>query len=305
MIPYVRQMAFDYGRPDQVSPLIRRVIANNPGPFTFRGTGTYIVGRGEVAVIDPGPADADHLDALRRAVEGERVTAILVTHDHADHAPLAAALAAATGAPILGCEPHPGRQAPAQGVEEGVDPLYRPGRVLSDGETVAGPGWTLRVLATPGHTSNHLCLALAEENALFSGDHVMGWSTTVVIPPDGNMTQYYDSLRKVIAGGFATLWPTHGPPVTDPEPFLQAYLDHRLRREAQVLAVLARGPTTIDALVGELYVGLDPRLKRAAAASMLAHVLHLVRTGQVMAEGDPGLESTFALNGTEGSPAQA
>ena len=295
MIPFVRQMAFEYGRPDRVSPLIRRVIANNPGPFTFHGTGTYIVGSGEVAVIDPGPMDTDHLAALLRATEGERISTILVTHDHADHAPLAAPLAKATGAAIIGCEPHPGRQAPMPGVEEGLDRLYRPDRTPADGEAISGPGWTLRTLATPGHTANHLCFALEQENALFTGDHVMGWSTTVVIPPDGDMTDYYASLRKTLAGGYATLWPTHGPPVTEPEPFLKAYLNHRLRREAQILAVLGRGPVTVDALVGEVYVGLDKRLVKAAAASVLAHLLHLVGEGQVVSDGRPGLESEFAL----------
>jgi glyoxylase-like metal-dependent hydrolase (beta-lactamase superfamily II) len=295
MIPFVRQMDFQYGEAQQLSPLIRRVIANNPGPFTFKGTGTYIVGRGEVAVIDPGPSDETHLRALLAAVEGERVTAILVTHDHADHAPLAKALAEATLAPIIGCEPHPDRQGPPQGVEEGLDRFYRPDRTPADGETIRGPGWTLRTLATPGHTSNHLCFALEEEQALFTGDHVMGWSTTVVIPPDGDMTDYYASLEKVIAGGFKTLWPTHGPPVTDPAPFLAAYLNHRKRREAQIIGVLGRGPAMIDTLVSEMYVGLDSRLKRAAAASVLAHLLHLVRTGQVVSDGQPGFESEFAL----------
>jgi glyoxylase-like metal-dependent hydrolase (beta-lactamase superfamily II) len=282
MIPFVRQMAFDYGRADPVSPLIRRVIANNPGPFTFKGTGTYIVGHGHVAVIDPGPMDGDHLDALLAATAGETVATILVTHDHADHAPLAAPLARATGARILGCAPHPDRQTSPEGVEEGVDRLYRPDRTPAEGEIVAGPGWTLRTLATPGHTANHLCFALLEENALFTGDHVMGWSTTVVTPPDGDMTDYYASLRKTIAGGFATLWPTHGPPVTEPGPFLDAYLAHRLEREAQILAALARGPASIDALVADIYIGLDPRLNRAAGASVLAHLLHLARTGRVV-----------------------
>ena len=295
MIPFVRQMAFEYGRVDQVSPRIRRVIADNPGPFTFHGTGTYIVGDGEVAVIDPGPLVEKHLKALLAAVSGETVKAILVTHDHADHAPLAAAFAKETGAPILGGEPHPGRQAPPKGVEEGVDRLYRPSRILADGERIQGPDWTLRAIATPGHTSNHICFALEEEHALFTGDHVMGWSTTVITPPDGDMTQYYASLGKVIAGEFRTLWPTHGPPVTDPEPFLKAYLNHRLRREEAILGVLSRGPSTISSLVGEVYVGLDPRLKAAAASSVLAHLLHLVRKGEVISEGRPGLEGTFVL----------
>src|SRR5215469_1059729 len=295
MIPFVRQMAFEYGRVDQVSPRIRRVIAENPGPFTFHGTGTYIVGSGEVAVIDPGPLVEKHLQALKAAVAGERVKAILVTHDHADHAPLAAALAKETGAPILGGEPHPGRQAPPKGVEEGVDRLYRPDRVLTEHERIEGPDWTLSAITTPGHTANHVCFALEEEHALFTGDHVMGWSTTVITPPDGDMTQYYSSLGKVLAGDFKTLWPTHGPPVTDPEPFLKAYLNHRLRREEAILGVLSRGPATIDSLVAEVYVGLDSRLKNAAASSVLAHLLHLMRKGEVVGEGRPGLESGFSL----------
>lgn len=295
MIPFVRQMGFEYGRPDQVSPLIRRVVAANPGPFTFHGTGTYIVGQGEVAVIDPGPMLAEHLEALLAATRGERISTILVTHDHADHAPLAYGLAEKTGAAVLGCEPHPDRQAPLQDVEEGVDRLYRPDRTPADGERIAGPGWTLRTLATPGHTSNHLCFALEEEHALFTGDHVMGWSTTVIIPPDGDMTAYYASLGKVMAGDYRTLWPTHGPPVTDPRPFLSAYLNHRLRREASILAVLGRGPVRVDALVEEVYVGLDSRMKNAAASSVLAHLLRLVRTGQVISDGRPGMESEFAV----------
>lgn len=295
MIPFVREMDFAYGEAQAVSPLIRRVIANNPGPFTYLGTGTYIVGHGEVAVIDPGPLDDNHLRALLRATEGETITAILVTHGHADHAPLAKSLAQVCGAPVIGCAPHPDTQSPPPGVEEGLDRLYRPDRTPFEGDVVRGPGWTLRAVHTPGHTANHICFALDQENALFSGDHVMGWSTTVVVPPDGDMTQYYASLRKVMAAGFGTLWPTHGPPVTDPGPFLEAYLAHRLAREAQVLGVLGRGPAMIDTLVDEIYVGLDPRLRRAAAASVLAHLLHLVQAGQVVSDGRPGLESSFGL----------
>jgi glyoxylase-like metal-dependent hydrolase (beta-lactamase superfamily II) len=294
MIPYVREMAFEYGRPDQVSPLIRRVVADNPGPFTFRGTGTYLVGAGEVAVIDPGPDDANHLQALLAALEGETVKAILITHDHSDHAPLAAEFARLTGAPVIGARPTPGR-AIKPGVEEGVGRGYRPDRTPADGETISGPGWTLTVLATPGHTANHLCFALAQENALFTGDHVMGWSTTVIVPPDGSMTDYYASLRKVIAGGFSTLWPTHGPPVTDPAPFLDAYLEHRLRREAQILAALGRDGASVPELVAQLYIGLDPRLHRAAGASVLAHLNHLMAIGAVTGDGVTGVESRFRL----------
>ncbi len=295
MIPYVRDMDFAYGRPDQVSPLIRRVVANNPGPFTFHGTGTYIVGSGEVAVIDPGPADPAHLQALLAALEGEKVQTILTTHDHSDHAPLAADLARRTGAPVIGARPTPARLASKPGVEEGSDRGYRPDRVLQDDEVVSGPGWTLRTVATPGHTGNHLCYALAEEDALFSGDHVMGWSTTVIVPPDGSMTDYYASLRKVMAGGYSTLWPTHGPPITDPGPFLDAYLAHRLKREAQVLELLARGPASIPQMVARLYVGIDPRLHRAAGASLLAHLTHLMQAGRVTADGPEGADLRYRL----------
>ena len=295
MIPYVREMTFEYGRADQVSPRIRRVVANNPGPFTYLGTGTYIVGSDDVAVIDPGPANQTHLEALLAALEGQTVRAILVTHDHADHAPLAADLARRTGAPVLGARPTPGRLATQPGLEEGSDLAYRPGRVLEDGETVKGKDWTLTVLATPGHTSNHLCFALAEENALFCGDHVMGWSTTVIVPPDGSMTDYYASLRKVMAGGFSTLWPTHGPPVTEPEPFLAAYLAHRLKREAQVLELLSRGPARIPELVARLYARVDPRLHRAAGASLLAHLIHLTGQGRVAHDQAEGAERLYRL----------
>lgn len=301
MIPFVRDFAFDYGRPDAASPLIRRVIARNPGPFTFTGTGTYIVGPhtpgAEVAVIDPGPAEAaapGHLRAILGAVDGQRVTHILVTHSHLDHSPLSRPLQAETGAPILGRSagaPHRSLAAP----DEGDEPAFRPDIELADGQAIAGPGWTLEVLATPGHASNHLAFALREENALFSGDHVMGWSTTVISPPDGDMGDYLASLDRVIAGGFTALWPAHGPPVTDPVQFLDAYRAHRLEREAQVLAALAEGPARIADLVPKLYAGVDPRLWPAAAQSVWAHLIHLVRTARAQADGEPTLNAAYRL----------
>lgn len=295
MIPFVREMAFEYGRCDQVSPLIRRVVARNPGPFTFLGTGTYVVGRGEVAVIDPGPYDADHLQAILSALDGERVTTILVTHSHADHSPLARPLAAETGAPVLGLAP-PRLHGPVDVVVEAGDDLdYRPDRVLADAERLTGPGWTLTAMTTPGHASDHVCFALAEENALFSGDHVMGWSTTVVSPPDGDMDAYLASLDKVAAAGFATLWPTHGPPVTDPAPFLAAYKAHRLAREAAILERLAAGDRRILEMTPVLYAAVDRRLWPAAARSVLAHMIRLVRSGAVATDGEPGLESEYRL----------
>ena len=296
MIPYVRDFQFRYGETDQVSPLIRRLIAENPGPFTFTGTGTYIIGSGEVAVIDPGPADPVHLQALQRALEGERVSAILVTHTHLDHSPLAAPLARATGAKIHGL-PAPGLPEAAIRLDEGHDRSFRPDALLADGEGISGPGWRLEALATPGHASNHLCYALGQENALFSGDHVMGWSTTVVSPPDGDMTDYLASLERVAARGFSTLWPTHGPPVTDVAPFLAAYRDHRMQREAQILAQLARGRTGIPEMVREIYAEVDPRLHPAAAHSVLAHLIKLVREGRVVSDGPPGPSAIYELAG--------
>jgi glyoxylase-like metal-dependent hydrolase (beta-lactamase superfamily II) len=300
MIPFVREIEFEYGRRDQVSPLIRRVIADNPGPFTFVGTGTYIVGRGTVAVIDPGPDLDGHLQALLAALDGETVSHILVTHHHSDHSPLARPLQAATGARIFG------RRAPhlaelttglaKLALEAGEDDGFRPDVEIADGDVFEGPGWTLTAMTTPGHTSNHVCFALAEENALFSGDHVMGWSTTVITPPDGDMGDYFASLDKVKARGFDTLWPTHGAPVRDVAPFIQAYADHRRAREAQVLAALAQGPTTIKAMVPTLYAAVDPRLHPAAAMSVLAHVLLLVKEGRVTCEGVAGLDSTYHLS---------
>lgn len=296
MIPFVREIEFEYGRCDQVSPSIRRVIADNPGPFTYVGTGTYIVGRGTVAVIDPGPDLDGHFQALLAALAGETVSHILVTHHHSDHSPLARPLQKATGATIFGRRaPHLGDLVPGLALEAGEDESFRPDVEIADGDVFEGPGWTLRAVTTPGHTSNHVCFALEEENALFSGDHVMGWSTTVITPPDGDMGDYFASLEKVRAEGFDTLWPTHGAPVRDVAPFLQAYADHRRAREAQVLAALAAGPTTIKAMVPALYAAVDPRLHPAAAMSVLAHMLLLAKQGRVTCEGEPGLDSAYRL----------
>ena len=294
MIPFVRQFDFEYGRCDQVSPLIRRVVAENPGPFTFTGTGTYIVGHDEVAVIDPGPPDHRHLEALLEAVAGERVSHVLVTHTHTDHSPLARPFAEATGAPILAARP-PALPSLETVAEEGDDASFRPDVVLTGGEVVSGPGWTLEAMATPGHASNHMAFALREENALFPGDHVMGWSTTVVTPPDGDMDAYLASLDAVAAQDFATLWPTHGPPVTEVAPFLAAYRAHRLAREAQILARLEAGDRTIGEMVPVLYAAVDRRLWPAASLSVLAHLIRLVRLGRVTSDGPVEMGSSFRL----------
>jgi glyoxylase-like metal-dependent hydrolase (beta-lactamase superfamily II) len=294
VIPFVRDFDFEYGRADQVSPLIRRVVARNPGPFTFTGTNTFIVGRGEVAVVDPGPADEAHLRALLDALAGERVTHILVTHSHLDHSPLAHRLQAETGAPVLG---HAARapHTPLMSVEEGDEAAFRPDIELADGDAVEGADWTLRTLDTPGHAANHLCFALEEEGALLSGDHVMGWSTTVVSPPDGDMTDYLQSLDRVIAEDWRVLWPAHGPPVTEPRPFLQAYREHRLERERQILAALAAGPARPAELVPRLYAAVDQRLWPAAARSVWAHLIHLVRTNRARVAREPDLDGLYEL----------
>lgn len=297
MIPFVRDFDFAYGRADQVSPLVRRVIARNPGPFTFTGTGAYIVGGrepgAEVAVIDPGPLDEAHLDALLAQVDGQRVTAVLVTHTHRDHAPLARPFAQRVGAPVLAAQP-PDRTVHASGgLDEDDDLSFAPDQVLEGGERIVGDGWTLEVLPTPGHASNHLSFLLLEENALFSGDHVMGWSTTVVAPPDGDMTAYMASLDAVIARQVSTIWPTHGPPITEPAPFLVAYRDHRLRREAQVVAHLTDAPQRIPDIVPRLYAAVDERLWPAASLSVWAHLIALERQGRVKATPKPDLDAIW------------
>jgi glyoxylase-like metal-dependent hydrolase (beta-lactamase superfamily II) len=296
MIPFVRDIKFEYGQVDQVSPLIRRVIANNPGPFTYTGTGTYIVGQGEVAVIDPGPDMDDHLEAILAAVAGEIVTHIFVTHNHMDHSPLAHPLAKATGATVFACaKPGVATQSEVR-LEAGDDRSFRPDVGLCDGGLFKGRGgWTIEAIPTPGHTSNHICYALLEENALFSGDHIMGWSTTVISPPDGDMGAYFASLDKIKARGFDTLWPTHGAPVREVAPFIDGYIDHRRARESQILAALAGGHTQIKPMVGELYKDVDSRLHPAAAHSVMAHMLHLVREGRVTVEGPPTLDSEYRL----------
>lgn len=295
MIPYVREISFEYGVCEQVSPLIRRVIAENPGPFTYVGTGTYIVGRGEVAVIDPGPAMDDHLEAILRATEGERITHIFLTHHHLDHSPLAAPLAEQTGATIYGC-PLSAAHGPAEvQMEAGDDDAFRVDVTVCDGRVVEGDGWTLEAIPTPGHTSNHICYGLKEENALFCGDHIMGWSTTVISPPDGDMGDYFRSLEDIKARGFSTLWPTHGPPIREPEPFIDAYIAHRRAREAQILDALAGGFTRIREMVPVLYKDVDPRLHPAAAHSVLAHMIQLVREGRVRTDGEPTVEADYYL----------
>ncbi|HEV2568278.1 MBL fold metallo-hydrolase [Sphingomonas sp.] len=273
------------GRAVELEPLVRRVLAGNPSPFTYTGTQTYIVGRGEVAVIDPGPDDADHVSALIEAVAGDRVAAILCTHTHRDHSPAAAALKKATGAPVIGCAPlvlsDSGPRADAA-----FDETYAPDRVLADGEQVSAPGWTLEAVATPGHTSNHLCFALGESGALFTGDHVMGWSTSVVSPPDGDMAAYMASLDRLMQREDRIYYPAHGEPVENPQRLVRGLAGHRKQREGQILRLLGEGVRVIPAMVERMYVGLDPRLHGAAGRSVLAHLIELRDRGMALQEGD-------------------
>ena len=297
MIPFVREVKFEYGICDRLTPLIRRVVANNPGPFTYLGTGTYIIGNGEVAVIDPGPDMDDHLQAILAATAGERITHIFVTHNHLDHSPLARPLAAISGATIYACAQQGVPTDPEIRLEAGDDRVFTPDVGLCDGGVFNGGDWTMEAIPTPGHTSNHICYALLEENALFSGDHIMGWSTTVISPPDGDMGDYFASLDRVKARNFTTLWPTHGPPITEPGPFVQAYIDHRRGREAQIVAALASGFTRIKPMVAELYQAVDVRLHPAAAHSVMAHMIQLVKEGRVLCGGEPGLDTEYRLAG--------
>ena len=266
------------GRIERLSPLVRRLLAPNPSPFTFTGTQTHIVGRGEVAVIDPGPDSPAHIEALLRATAGERIVAIVCTHTHRDHSPGTRPLKEATGAPIIGCA---ALSLTDQGEEESFDPDYAPDRVLPDGEALEGEGWTLEAVATPGHTSNHLCFAMAEERALFSGDHVMGWSTTIVSPPDGDMAAYMASLAKLQARDEAIYYPAHGPAVEAPQKLLRGLILHRRHREAQILAELVAAPQSIGAMVQRMYRDVDPGLHPAAERSVLAHLIDLESRGRV------------------------
>ncbi|OSZ69171.1 MBL fold metallo-hydrolase [Sphingomonas sp. IBVSS1] len=271
-----------YGHLQPRSPLVRRLLAKNPSPFTFTGTGTFVVGTpgSALAVIDPGPDDPAHIRALTDALAGETVSHIVITHTHMDHSPAAVALKAATGALVVGCAPLVLRDDGPR-ADAGFDPSYAPDSVLADGESIHGPGWTLTAVHTPGHTSNHLCFALPQEEALFTGDHVMGWSTTVVAPPDGDMADYMASLQKLLDRDDAVYHPTHGEPVTEPQRFVRHLLAHRRQRENQVIRAIGEGLTTIPAMVAAMYAQVDKRLHPAAARSVLAHLIDLERRGLV------------------------
>lgn len=271
---------FPTGEAMKLTPLVRRVLAPNPSPYTYTGTQTYIVGHGRVAVVDPGPADDGHIAAILRATVGEEIAYISCTHTHRDHSPAARPLKDATGAEIVGCAPlvldDSGPRA-----DEAFDRSYAPDRVLGDGEAIDGDGWTLRAVATPGHTSNHVCLALVEEKALFTGDHVMAWSTSVVSPPDGDMAAYMASLELLMGRDDVVYYPAHGDPIERPQRFARGLLGHRKQREGQILRLLSKGTGEIPEMVTHMYKGLDPRLTGAAGRSVLAHLIDLRDRGVV------------------------
>jgi glyoxylase-like metal-dependent hydrolase (beta-lactamase superfamily II) len=288
-----RTLEFEYGTLETVTPLVRRVVAHNPSPFTLYGTATFVVGRGSVAVIDPGPDLSAHVEALLDGLRGERVSHILVTHTHLDHSPAAATLKRATGAKTYGFGPHGGAVGPSG--EEGADRAFAPDVTLADGATIEGSGWRFEAVHTPGHTSNHLCYALAEEKILFSGDHVMGWSTSVISPPDGDMGAYLASLEKLLARDDGRYFPTHGPAILDPKSHVRGLIEHRHDRAAAILNALENGATTIPRIVAAVYVGLDPRLERAAGRSVLAHLILEIEHGRVACDGVPALDARFRI----------
>ncbi len=296
-IPFDKRFDLRPGKVEEVRPGVRRILCNNPGPFTFKGTVTYILGKDRVAIIDPGPLDETHIAALLDAVRGETVTHIFVTHTHRDHSPAAARVKAVTGASTFGEGPHraarPLNIGEGQRLESSGDREFRPDTVLADGDVVTGNGWALEAVATPGHCANHMAFALTGTDLLFSGDHVMAWSTPVVAPPDGLMSDYMASLEKLTSRSETIYFPGHGGVVKDAPSFVAHYIRHRRGREQAILHQLAKGEADIPTLVQAIYVGLDPRLTKAAGLSVLAHLEDLVARGLVRTEGPPSLDGIY------------
>jgi glyoxylase-like metal-dependent hydrolase (beta-lactamase superfamily II) len=298
-IPFDKSFSLAPDQVQELAPSVRAIAADNPGPFTFKGTVTYIVGRDRVAIIDPGPDDAAHVAALLDAVRGETVTHIFVTHTHRDHSPAAAKIKVATGAKVFAQGPHrlarPLHTGEMRRLDASADLDFRPDTALADGETVSGHGWTLEAVTTPGHSANHMAFAFKEANLLFAGDHVMAWSTTIVAPPDGAMTDYMASLQKLVRRSEPLYLPGHGAPVRDAPRYVQYLIRHRQAREASILHRLAKGAADIPTIVRAVYIGLDPRLVGAAALSVLAHLEELVARGAVTTEGPPSISGIYRL----------
>lgn len=298
-IPFNKNLDLAPNTVDEVVPGVRRVMADNPGPFTFKGTLSYIIGKGKVAIVDPGPDDPVHTAALLDAVRNETVTHIFVTHTHRDHSPGVPALKAATGATVYAEGPHRAARPLHIGEHNPLDSSgdrdFRPDVMLKDGEVVAGDGWTVEAVTTPGHTANHMSFAWRERNLLFAGDHVMGWATTIVAPPDGAMSDYMASLDKLARRSETLYLPGHGPAIPDAARFVNYYILHRQAREASILHRLGKGATDIPSIVRAIYIGLDPRLTGAAALSVLAHMEDLVARGLVATDGAPAIDGVYRL----------
>jgi glyoxylase-like metal-dependent hydrolase (beta-lactamase superfamily II) len=298
-VPFNRDFPLKPGVVEEVVPGVRRVLCNNPSPMTLSGTVSYIVGRGKVAIIDPGPDDEAHARALLDAVRGETVTHILITHTHRDHSPNAARIKAATGAPTYAEGVHrasrPYYESETMSTEAGADRDFKPDIVVRDGEIITGDGWALEVVATPGHTANHIAFAWPERKLIFVGDHVMGWSTSVVMPPDGSMIDYMASLHRLAKRDEQLYFSGHGPEVPDAQRFVRFLIRHRQAREASILHRLAKGETDISTMVRAIYIGIDPRLVGAAGYSVLAHLEDLVARGVVVTEGDPVIGGSYRL----------
>ena len=298
-IPFDKTLNLAPDRVDEVAPGVRRVMANNPGPFTFKGTLSYIIGRGKVAIVDPGPADDKHIAALLDAVRNETVTHIFVTHTHRDHSPAVPAIKAATGATVYAegvhraARPlHIGENNPLEG---SGDRDFKPDVTLKDGEVVSGDGWSVEAVTTPGHTANHMAFALKGTDMLFAGDHVMGWATTIVAPPDGAMSDYMASLNKLAKRPEQIYFPGHGPAVKEATRFVNYLILHRKAREDSILHRLGKGATDIPTIVRGSYIGIDPRLMGAAGMSVLAHLEDLVARGAVATDGPPGIDKIYRL----------
>jgi glyoxylase-like metal-dependent hydrolase (beta-lactamase superfamily II) len=300
-IPFDKDLKLAPDTVDEPMPGIRRIMANNPGPFTFKGTVSYIVGRGKVAIIDPGPGDAAHIGALLDAVRNETVTHIFVTHTHRDHSPAVPAIKAATGARVYAEGPHRAARPLHIGehnpLDASADRDFRPDVALKDGEIVVGDGWSIEAVTTPGHTANHTSYALKDKNVLFVGDHIMAWATSIVAPPDGAMSDYMASLAKLAKRKETIYFPGHGPAITDASRFVNYYILHRKAREASILHRLSKGATDIPTIVRAIYIGIDPRLTGAAGLSVLAHLEDLVARGLVETDGQPAVDGVYRLPG--------
>lgn len=284
-----------YGEIENISHNIRRITAPNPAPYTFKGTGTYIIGQNEVCVIDPGPNIPSHIDAIMTSLSDEKITNILITHNHMDHSPGAKSLSEKSGAKIYGFDVSDQQYTDVE-VEEGLDKNYQPDIILHDGDIIENSNWKIEVIHTPGHLSNHLCFAYLDEKALFTGDHIMGWSTTIISPPDGNMSDYLASLEKLRIRDEKTYYPTHGEPIKNPIQFVTQLIGHRLRRDKEIIRAIGNGAHSIDGIIELVYADLDPKLNLAASRTIYAHLIRLVELEELTYKGTLNEQTTFHLN---------